>query len=210
MSLYGNEVIDFAAYTQARAMSEQLSANDYINATIRRIIDETGAFELDDATARNIVKYQSRQLLHRLFELSHLVLNELTQDAISGLAPKDKVQMVVGLIGRISTLTESLAKLEASTSGDEAEWVRKLQSLPRDQMLNTIRDQFARVFSTLFTDEERERLFGQLERDKVNADFGTGTAPEDGEGVGSTRWYPREGSIGILPTARAAEFIPSK
>jgi hypothetical protein len=199
----------------ALEVSKHLSASDFVRLELQRLADTTGSHELDDRTSRSLIKFQSRLMINKLFEKSHMALEKLSDEVVSSMSPRDLTSTIVGLIGRISTLTESITKLEQLEASEEPEWIRTLRGLPRDEMLERLRESFATLFGTLFTDEERERLFQDIGRQKTDSEFGlTGEEHESAErdagdasrseSVGSSRWHAREGSTGILPTASKA------
>lgn len=193
----------------AEEVTKHLTKSDFVRLELQRLADSTGSTELDDHTSRALIKFQSRLMINKLFEKSHVALNILTDDVMVQMAPRELTATIVGLIGRISSLTESITKLEQLEASEEPDWIRQLRGLPRDEMLSKLRETFATLFGTLFTDEERERLFENLAQQKTEADFGSDTESDAGdasrsESVGSSRWHAREGSTGILPPASKA------
>lgn len=214
-SIYGANVVSLDGRSMALEVSKHLSASDFVRLELQRLADTTGSPELDDRTSRALIKFQSRLMINRLFEKSHMALDTLSDEVVQSMSPRDLTSTIVGLIGRISSLTESVTKLEQLEATEDPEWIRTLKGLPRDEMLCKLRETFATLFGTLFTDEERERLFQDLGRQKSDAEFGltgedhesaervAGDAPRS-ESVGSSRWHAREGSTGILPAASKA------
>jgi len=209
-AVYGNNILPFDGTGSAKAVVEGLSASQYIEELLKSAVNEAGLLELDDLTSRSIVKFQSRLLINKLFEKANMALDALTQEVIQSQAPKDIVQTVVGLVGRIATVAKTITDLEAQESGDSNELLRKLQGMEREEALDFLRREFFETFQILFTDEEREVLERGLEKQLSDSEYGSSTnvrAAPDGEVVGSSRWRPRNGPTGVLPPPSRPDSI---
>lgn len=201
MSIYDDSnIIDFDPSMQSTALVRQLSKSRQVE----NILQELGesSEELDDSTGRALIKFQTRQLVHRMFEKVHLALDTIDRTAMDTVSLKDASQIAVGLTGRISTLVNSLIELEKLDQTPGGEWFAKLKLLPREEMMQEVREKFLQLFGRLFTDEELTSLMKALEQQHDEAEFGEPERASTGEGVGSARWRPRTGPTGVLPPVR--------
>lgn len=208
-SIYGENVVDLNATQYSRDVTKHMSKSQFVTTELQRIVDETGAHELDDTTSRAITKFQSRLLLNRLFEHANMALDLLTNDAMSAMATKDLISTIVGLSGRIMGLVDSITQLEKLDAETQSEWIRKLQGMDRDEAIKQIRSQFFYLFENLFTDADRTEIYRDLEEQVKESEFGSvdGTSA-DGKDSGSTRWHSRRGSTPLLPAVEGTTRIP--
>lgn len=208
-SIYGSNVVDINATQYSRDVTTHMSKSQFVTTELQRIVDETGAHELDDTTSRAITKFQSRLLLNRLFEHANMALDLLTQEALSAMATKDLIATIVGLSGRIMGLVDSITQLEKLDAETQSEWVRKLQGMDRDQAIKQIRAQFFYLFENLFEDADRTELYKELKEQVEESEFGgTNGAAAGSESGGSTRWHSRRGSTPLLPPVEGTTRIP--
>lgn len=209
MSIYGNNVVALDPTRVSHEVTQHLSRSEYVKRELQRVVDETGSYELDDPTSRSIVKFQSRMLLHRLFEQANVALDLLNREAMSAMATKDLVQVIVGLTGRIMGLVDSITNLEKLDAETESEWIRKLHGSNRDEAVAEIRKKFMEIFETLFTDADRTQLYQDLEKQVKESGYGGDPrVATDGQDGGSTRWRQVGGSSTVLPPVEGTTRIP--
>ena len=209
MSIYDDSnIVPFDAASTARQVHDRMAASDYVSRKLDELAEETGALDLDDATSRQIVKYQARMAVQAMFEKISLALSSITEEEILATSVKDRSSMVVGLTGRIDTLMTLIQKISDQDGSEMDQFIIQLRQMPRDEAIIQLRKEFMALFQTLFTDEERETVFQDIESqvalDKlgVSSDDDNVRSNSDGAEAGSSRWVPKRGPAGILPPSR--------
>lgn len=214
MSLYDSNVVDIKSVQESTRVRRHLEKSDYIQRKLAELQEETGSPDLDDTTSRAIVKYQSRLLISTLFEKVNMALSHIDEEALQAASLKDVTAMTVGMIGRIDTLMTMLERLAKIDGSEMDQFITKLRSMGREEAMLYLRQEFETVFSTLFTDSERNQVFKDLDDqvaldrlgvlDGEDSDANVRAAP-DGKAVGSSRWVPKSGPPGVLPPPSGAD-----
>lgn len=213
MGLYDDNVIPFDPAATARKVQDRMAQSDYVDRKLNELLEETGALDLDDTTSRQIVKYQSRLLVQNMFEKINMAMSTITPAELSQASIRDRVTLTVGLTGRIETLMKLIEEISAKDGSEMDQFIAKLRSMNREEAIAELRQEFMELFGTLFTDEEREQVFRDLEDQVAISKLGLSSgdnvrSAEDGQEAGSSRWVPRNGPTGVLPPARRTDEVP--
>lgn len=207
---YGN-VVPMPGASEAREVLDHLCKSNVISEALQQLREGDETYAIDDETSRQIIKFQSRVLVNRMFGMTHKVLNHL-EDHVDRqeVGAQGLTTLAVGLTGRIATLIKSLTDLETVTNEDDSSVMRQIQGMDREQAIQVVRTHFLQLLQDLGTDEERIQIGAMLEAqvdiDQLGTDEGI-RAIKNGEVVGSTRWTPRKGPTGILPPVGEADPI---
>lgn len=207
MSLYDDNIIQLDGAATARKVQQQMTQSDYVTRKLDELMEVSGALDLDDTTSRQIVKFQARLQVQQMFEKVQLAMGTITQSELAAASMKDRVSLIVGLTGRIDTLMNMIQRISEQDGSDMDQFITKLRTMERAEAITYLRQEFAALFQTLFTDEERGNLFSDLEShvelDHLGVDDADNvrSAPNGSE-TSSSRWVPKRGPTGVLPPAR--------
>lgn len=207
MSLYNDNIVPIDGAATARKVQEHMAQSDYVARKLDELAEITGAMDLDDVTSRQIVKFQARLQVQQMFEKIQLAMGTITEAELAQSSLKDRTGLIVGLTGRIDTLMNLIQRISEQDGSDMDQFISKLRSMERQDAIVYLRKEFASLFETLFTDDERGQLFKDLE-EHVDLDLlGTDHADNvrgssDGQKAGSARWVSQSRPSSILPPAR--------